>query len=162
MAPIDVPSRELYIGGKWVAPQSNKRLPVICPFTEGQIGTIPAGGAPEVKAAVSAATAAFYNGSWSKLTGAERASYLRKIAEKVRHIHPAEAALNTTVHGSCVDSHIKRCLSSVIRHRLQKLRSLQVKEKKDLLARLETLDNGKPITEAAWDIVSISSPDVVS
>ena len=85
MAPTDVPTRELYIGGKWLAPQSNKRLPVICPFTEEQIGTIPAGGAPEVKAAVSAATKAFYNGSWSKLTGAERASYLRKIAEKVRH-----------------------------------------------------------------------------
>ena len=39
---------------------------------------------------------------------------------------------------------------------------LQVKEKKDLLARLETLDNGKPISEAAWDIVSISSLDHVS
>ena len=87
MAPSDLPTRELYIGGKWVAPQSNKRLPVICPFTEEQVGTIPAGGAPEVKAAVSAATKAFYNGSWSKLTGAERASYLRKIAEKVRHTH---------------------------------------------------------------------------
>ena len=84
MAPVDVPNRELYIGGKWVAPQSNKRLPVICPFTEEQISTIPAGGAPEVKAAVTAATSAFYNGSWSKLTGAERASYLRKIADKVR------------------------------------------------------------------------------
>ena len=48
-----------------------------------------------------------------------------------------------------------------MRHRLQKHRSLQVKEKKDLLARLETLDNGKPITEAAWDIVRISCPDVV-
>ena len=87
MAPVDIPHRELYIGGKWVAPQSNKRLPVICPFTEEQIGTIPAGGAPEVKAAVSAATSAFYNGSWTKIKGAERASYLRKIAEKVRLRH---------------------------------------------------------------------------
>lgn len=84
MAPTDIPSRECYINGRFVAPKSNKRLPVICPFTEEQIGTIPAGGAPEIYTAVSAANTAFYNGSWSKLTGAQRASYLRKIADKVR------------------------------------------------------------------------------
>ena len=84
MAPTDIPSRECYINGQFVAPKSHKRLPVICPFTEEQIGTIPAGGATEICTAVSAANTAFYNGSWSKLTGAERASYLRKIADKVR------------------------------------------------------------------------------
>ena len=84
MAPVEIPHRECYIGGKWVAPQSNKRIPIICPFTEEQIGSIPGGGAPEVSAAVSAANTAFYNGSWSKLTGIQRASYLRKIADKVR------------------------------------------------------------------------------
>lgn len=31
---------------------------------------------------------------------------------------------------------------------------VQVKEKKIDLARLECLDNGKPISEAEWDIVS--------
>ena len=82
MAPLQIPHRELYINGQWV--QSKKRLPITCPFTEEQIGSIPGGGAPEVEAAVAAATKAFYNGSWSKLTGAERASYLRKIADKVR------------------------------------------------------------------------------
>ena len=35
---------------------------------------------------------------------------------------------------------------------------LQVKEKKETLARLETLDNGKPIGEAAWDIVRTLLP----
>lgn len=167
MAPFDIPSHELYIGGKWVAPESNKRLPVICPFTEGQIGTIPAGGAPEVKAAVSAATAAFYNGSWSKLTGAERASYLRKIAEKVRHVHlpvycSAQNCLDNSRLCNLSALYVKRCLSSLMRHVLQIRRPLQVKEKKDLLARLETLDNGKPISEAAWDIVRILSRDVLS
>ena len=29
----------------------------------------------------------------------------------------------------------------------------QVKERKDTLAHYETLDNGKPISEAAWDMV---------
>lgn len=31
---------------------------------------------------------------------------------------------------------------------------MQVKERKAGLARLETLDNGKPIQEAEWDMVS--------
>ena len=84
MAPTAIPTRECYIDGQFVAPNSIKRLPVICPFTEEQIGTIPAGGAHEICAAVSAANTAFYKGPWSKLTGAERASYLRKIADKVR------------------------------------------------------------------------------
>lgn len=32
----------------------------------------------------------------------------------------------------------------------------KVKEQRETLARLETLDNGKPISEALWDIVSAS------
>ena len=31
----------------------------------------------------------------------------------------------------------------------------QVKERKDTLAQYETLDNGKPISEAAWDMVRL-------
>ena len=84
MAPPKVPHRECYIGGIWVTPASNKRIPVICPFTEEQIGSIAGGGEAEVKSAVSAANIAFKIGSWSNLTGTQRASYLRKIADKVR------------------------------------------------------------------------------
>jgi len=35
-----------------------------------------------------------------------------------------------------------------------------VKERKSDLAQLETLDNGKPISEAEWDIVSSDTVDV--
>ena len=35
----------------------------------------------------------------------------------------------------------------------------QVKERKDTLAQYETLDNGKPITEAAWDMVRLWTSD---
>lgn len=83
MAPVDIPRRELYINGKWVTPQSNKRIPVICPYTETEIGTIPGGSAADVQAAVSAAARAFHNGPWSRLTGTERAGVLRNIADKV-------------------------------------------------------------------------------
>ena len=52
--------------------------------------------------------------------------------------------------GSCERSHLRLC--GVLRVPLVPDCS-QVKERKDTLAQYETLDNGKPISEAAWDIV---------
>eukprot|EP00897_Mesotaenium_endlicherianum_P007581 jgi/Mesen1/6851/ME000351S05969 len=85
MAPT-VPTRELYIGGKWVAPAKNDRIPVVNPATEETIGTIPAGGPEDVDAAVRAARSAYARNrgrDWPKTTGAYRAKFLRAIAAKV-------------------------------------------------------------------------------
>lgn len=80
---VAVPHRELYIDGRWIQPASNGRLDVISPATEAVVGTIPRGGAVDVHVAVAAARKSFYDGPWSKYTGHVRATYLRKIAEKV-------------------------------------------------------------------------------
>lgn len=37
---------DFYIGGRWVAPSSTETLPVVSPFTEQPIATVPAGNAP--------------------------------------------------------------------------------------------------------------------
>lgn len=50
--------------------------------TEQVIGSIPAAGPADVDAAVAAAEAAF-RGGWRGTSGAERARYLRAIADKV-------------------------------------------------------------------------------
>ncbi|PRW59376.1 betaine aldehyde dehydrogenase isoform A [Chlorella sorokiniana] len=107
---MEVPSRELFIGGRWVP--ASQRLPVISPLNEKTIGSIPAAGPADVDAAVAAAKAAF-DGGWRSTIGAERARYLRAIAAKVR-------------------------------------------ERKSELARLETLDMGKPIAEADWDMDDVA------
>ncbi len=78
-----VPHRELFIDGAWVSAASNGRLDVISPGTEDVVGSIPRGGAADVNKAVEAATKAFYSGPWRKLSGHQRAVYLRQIAEKV-------------------------------------------------------------------------------
>ena len=77
----EVPERDLYIGGKWTAPVKGKRFDVICPHDERKVGSIPSATAEDVDAAVTAAQAA--KGAWGKSTGAFRAAFLRKIAEKV-------------------------------------------------------------------------------
>ena len=100
---------ELYINGQWVAPCEGGTFPVINPATEEVIHHIPAATAPDATAAVAAARAAFDHGPWPRLSGKERATYLRAIAQGIRDRLPE-------------------------------------------LARLEVIDNGKPLPEAEWDL----------
>ncbi|MBB4167385.1 MULTISPECIES: aldehyde dehydrogenase family protein [unclassified Rhizobium] len=100
---------ELYIDGKWTRPVKGGTCDVINPATEEVIQVIGAATAEDVDIAVKAARRAFDKDGWPKLTGAERAKYLRAIADGIR--------------------------------------SRQAE-----IARLEVLDNGKPLPEADWDV----------
>ncbi|MEK0086154.1 aldehyde dehydrogenase family protein [Benzoatithermus flavus] len=100
---------ELYIDGKWVEPKKGGTFPVINPATEEVVHHAPSGTAEDVDAAVEAARRAFDEGPWPRLSGAERARYLRAIAAGIR-------------------------------------------ARQGELARLEVIDNGKPLPEAEWDI----------
>lgn len=99
----------LYINGTWVAPQGGATLAVVNPATEEVIHHIPAADAQEADLAVQAARAAFDHGPWPRLSGSQRAVFLRAIAAGIRDRLPE-------------------------------------------LARLEVLDNGKPLPEAEWDL----------
>ena len=70
-----------YIGGEWRSPASAETIAVVNPATEEVISHIPAGTAEDIDAAVKAARHAFDEGPWPRMSGAERAAYLRKIAE---------------------------------------------------------------------------------
>lgn len=100
---------KLYIDGTWVAPAEGGTFPVIDPATEEVVHHIPAATAADADAAVRAARAAFDTGPWPRMTGAERAVYLRAMAQGIRDRLPE-------------------------------------------LARMEVVDNGKPLPEAEWDL----------
>lgn len=104
---------KLFIDGRWAAPLLGGTLDVIDPATEQAFHQIPAATAADVDLAVKAARKAFDEGVWPRMRGAERARFLRAIADKIR-------------------------------------------DKKDLLARLEVRDNGKPLPEAAWDMDDVA------
>ncbi len=99
----------LFINGDLVAATGGATLPVVNPATEAVFHHIPAGTAADANAAVLAARAAFDHGPWRQMSGAQRAGYLRAIAQGIRDRLPE-------------------------------------------LARLEVLDNGKPLPEAEWDL----------
>lgn len=69
----------LLIGGEWVPALSGATLDSHDPATELYLGSVAAGGAADIDAAVAAATRAF-NGPWSRLKARERAGLLVRLA----------------------------------------------------------------------------------
>lgn len=75
---------ELYIDGKWVKPSTGATIANIDPSNESVITDIANASVEDAEAAIKAAREAFDNGSWSGLTGSQRAKYLRAIAKEIR------------------------------------------------------------------------------
>ncbi|WP_319825503.1 aldehyde dehydrogenase family protein [Thalassovita sp.] len=82
------------IGGEWVPPASGRTLPLEDPSTGNQIGNIARGGAEDINAALAAARNAF-EGSWGRVSAAERGRILLKlrdlVLEKVEDLARIEA-----------------------------------------------------------------------
>jgi aldehyde dehydrogenase (NAD+)/betaine-aldehyde dehydrogenase len=74
--------KQLYIGGRWVAPSSAETLEVSDSNTGERWATVPAGTVADADAAVDAARAAF--DAWSQTPPATRAGYLQKIADGLK------------------------------------------------------------------------------
>lgn len=74
---------KLYINGAWVAPASGEMFDVIDPSDREVFHSVPRGGAADMDAAVRAARAAFDEGPWPRMSGAERATVLRRIGDGI-------------------------------------------------------------------------------
>ena len=90
---------KLFIDGQWVAPADGTMLPVIDPATEEVFHHIATAGAADAEAAVKAARQAFDNGPWPRLSGKERAKYLRAMAQGIRDRLPELARIETRDNG---------------------------------------------------------------
>jgi acyl-CoA reductase-like NAD-dependent aldehyde dehydrogenase len=71
---------ELFIDGKWTAPESDSVISVISPHSEAVIGHAAAAGPADVNRAVVAARAAFDTGPWPRMQPAERIEALGRLA----------------------------------------------------------------------------------
>ncbi|GAA3840226.1 aldehyde dehydrogenase [Sphaerisporangium flaviroseum] len=70
----------LFIGGDWVDPAGTATIDVISPHTEEVIGRVPDGTPSDMDRAVAAARQAFDNGPWPRMSMAERAEVVGKLA----------------------------------------------------------------------------------
>ncbi len=70
----------LYIDGQWLPAESGERFAVYNPATEEILHQVAAGDARDIDKAVAAARRAFDDGPWPRLSGSQRAAYLRAMA----------------------------------------------------------------------------------
>ena len=70
-----------FIGGEWVTPSSDDTCEVICPTTEEIYVKVAAAQEADINRAVEAARKAFDKGPWPRMSHAERAVYLRRVAK---------------------------------------------------------------------------------
>lgn len=70
-----------YIGGGWVRPSGTDSYGVVSPHSEEVIARVPGSTSADMDAAVAAARSAFDTGPWPRMTPAERAGVVGRIAE---------------------------------------------------------------------------------
>ncbi|MER6947143.1 aldehyde dehydrogenase [Nonomuraea sp. NPDC000554] len=90
----------LFIGGEWVTPAGTGTIDVISPHTEEVVGRVPDGTTADVDRAVAAARVAFDLGPWPRLTFAERAEAIARLAEIYTERQAELAELITEEMGS--------------------------------------------------------------
>ncbi|MFI7466758.1 aldehyde dehydrogenase [Nonomuraea sp. NPDC049646] len=91
---------KLFIGGEWVTPAGTGTIDVISPHTEEVVGRVPDGAAEDVERAVAAARQAFDHGPWPRMTFAERAAVIERLAAIYNERQGEMAALITEEMGS--------------------------------------------------------------
>jgi aldehyde dehydrogenase (NAD+) len=74
----------VYIGGEWVVPSTSDQIEVFDATTEQVYFHVAEARAADIDRAVHAARQAFDHGPWPRMTPADRAAYLRAIAEALR------------------------------------------------------------------------------
>ena len=72
---------ELFIGGHWAKPSTDRRIEVISPHSEEPVAQVAAASPNDVDTAVEAARGAFDAGPWSRQTPAERIDAVRRLAK---------------------------------------------------------------------------------
>ena len=89
----------LYLGGEWVPPSSERFIEVISPDSEDIVARVAEANAADMDRAVAAAREAFDKGVWPHLTPAERADYVRKMADLLEQRIPELSACWTAQVG---------------------------------------------------------------
>lgn len=74
---------QLFIDGAWIDPTSSGRIEVVNPATEQVIARVAEARDADMDLAVGAAREAFDNGPWPRLSHAERAAYVARLADRL-------------------------------------------------------------------------------
>ncbi len=93
---------QMYYGGKWADPASNDWFESYNPFTGKPWALIPRGNAQDVDRAVAAASKAFRDGEWPKLTATARGHLMRKLGDLIARDAERLAAIEVRDNGKLI------------------------------------------------------------
>lgn len=91
---------ELFIGGTWCAPSTDRRIEVISPHTETTVARVAAAAPADVDRAVAAAREAFDTGGWPRTSPADRIDAVRRLAANYERRRSEMAELITSEIGA--------------------------------------------------------------
>ena len=92
--------KELYVGGRWTAPATDRRLPIVSPHSAQPLGSTPEATEQDVDRAVEAARRAFDTGPWPQTDPAERIAAVQRFAAAYLARQEELAELITTEMGA--------------------------------------------------------------
>jgi len=75
--------QKLFIGGDWSDSSASDGIEIVSPATEETVGRVAKATVADMDRAVAVARNAFDNGPWPRMSGPERAVYLRRIAQEM-------------------------------------------------------------------------------
>lgn len=96
-------TKKLYIDGKFVESCSSKTFETINPVTEEILATVYEAEEKDIDLAVKAARKAFDVGPWSKMSAAERAKLILKLADLIEKHQEELAQLDTLDNGKPIN-----------------------------------------------------------
>ncbi|UZW53691.1 aldehyde dehydrogenase [Sphingobium sp. JS3065] len=102
-APVNHPDR-FFIGGEWTAPSSSEKLDVIDSDSEEVFLSVAKAQAADIERAIASARRAFDNGPWPRMSHAERAEWLRRIAAEIS-MRASDIARISTVESGILHRH---------------------------------------------------------
>ena len=91
-----------YIGGEWVSADKEETYTVINPANGMKLADVPKSGKEDARAAIDAAREAFDKGKWPRMTPADRASALFKLASLIEVEMDRLAVLETKNQGKTI------------------------------------------------------------
>src|SRR5258706_10385161 len=100
-----------YIDGEWFKSRSSRRQVLVSPATEEEFLSVTLASGADVEHAVAAARRAFDTGPWPRMSGPERAVYLRRMVDEIGQRMPLFARLWTAQVGAPV-----KFVNRVIQH----------------------------------------------
>ncbi|HXZ98319.1 MAG TPA: aldehyde dehydrogenase family protein, partial [Candidatus Acidoferrum sp.] len=96
---VTIQPYQMFVNGEWISAHANATYDVLNPATAETIARVPKGGPEDARVAVDAAREAFDKGRWPRMSPAERAAILFKLADLIEQNIDHLAMLETLHQG---------------------------------------------------------------